>query len=138
MDRVFRSKVGWWFHLALLLVIAACVKAFLSTNVAGMIIGLLGCLLLVNMLLNTWYKITEDGQLVARCGIFPEKRVAISEITDIESSVLPVASYALSLDRLIIYKNGLQWLLISPTNKKEFVKLLRKHNPEIRIKDPMI
>ncbi len=90
------------------------------------------------MLLNTWYKITEDGQLVVHCSIFPEKRIAVSDITAVETTVMPVSSYALSLDRLIIYKNGLQWMLVSPTNKKEFVKLLRKHNPDIQIKEPVI
>ncbi|WP_099464807.1 MULTISPECIES: PH domain-containing protein [Parabacteroides] len=138
MDRVFKSKVGWWFHLGLLIIIAVCIRAFLSTNVAGMIVGLLTCMLLIHMLLNTWYKITEDGQLVVHCSIFPEKRIAVSDITAVETTVMPVSSYALSLDRLIIYKNGLQWMLVSPTNKKEFVKLLRKHNPDIQIKEPVI
>lgn len=75
---------------------------------------------------------------IAHCSIFPEKRIPISEITELEATVLPVSSYALSLDRIIIYKGTLQWMLVSPVNKKEFVKLLRKHNPEIKIKDPMI
>ncbi|SEF70952.1 PH domain-containing protein [Parabacteroides chinchillae] len=138
MDRVFKSKVGWWFHLGLLIIIAVCIRAFLSTNVAGMIVGLLTCMLLIHMLLNTWYKITEDGQLVVHCSIFPEKRIAVSDITAVETTVMPVSSYALSLDRLIIYKNGFQWMLVSPTNKKEFLKLLRKHNPDIQIKEPVI
>ena len=51
---------------------------------------------------------------------------------------MPVSSYALSLDRLILYKGDTQWLLISPVNKQEFVRVLRKYNPAIRIKDPMI
>lgn len=124
--------------MGLLIIIAVCIRAFLSTNVAGMIVGLLTCMLLIHMLLNTWYKITEDGQLVVHCSIFPEKRIAVSDITAVETTVMPVSSYALSLDRLIIYKNGLQWMLVSPTNKKEFVKLLRKHNPDIQIKEPVI
>jgi len=51
---------------------------------------------------------------------------------------MPLSSYALSLDRLIIYKGDTQWLLISPVNKQDFVKLLKKHNPDIRIKEPVI
>ena len=76
MDRVFKSKVGWWYHLVLLVMVASTVFAF--------------------------------------------------------------SSYALSLDRLIIYKGDTQWLLISPVNKQDFVKLLKKHNPDIRIKEPVI
>ena len=51
---------------------------------------------------------------------------------------MPVSSYALSLDRIIIYKGEAQWLLISPVNKKEFVRLLRQFNPEIEVKDSLI
>ena len=67
-----------------------------------------------------------------------EKEVKIEEITAVETTVLPVSSYALSLDRLIIYRNDQQWLLISPTDKKEFLRCLRKYNPDIKVKDPMI
>ena len=37
---------------------------------------------------------------------------------------MPVSSYALSLDRLILYQGGQQWLLVSPQNKQEFVRLV--------------
>ena len=84
------------------------------------------------------YKITADGYLIAHCSIFPEKKIPISEISSVEVTVMPVSSYALSLDRLIIYKGDTQWLLVSPVNKQDFVKLLKKHNPDIRIKDPVI
>ena len=114
MDRVFKSKVGWWYHLILLVMAASTVAAF----VGG--------------------KITADGYLIAHCSFFPEKRIPISEISAVEVTVMPVSSYALSLDRLIIYKGDTQWLLISPVNKQDFVKLLKKHNPDIRIKEPVI
>ena len=79
-----------------------------------------------------------DGYLIAHCSFFPEKRIPISEISAVEVTVMPVSSYALSLDRLIIYKGDTQWLLVSPVNKQDFVKLLKKHNSDIRIKEPVI
>lgn len=133
MDRVFKSKVGWWFHFVILLMIAGCIKAFLSTDVVAMCVVMVFTLLVIHMLLNTWYKITEDGLLIVHCSIFPEKKIAIAEITAVEASVMPVSSPALSLDRLIIYKDDRQWILISPVNKNEFVKLLRKFNPNIKL-----
>lgn len=138
MDRVFKSKVGWWYHLAIVLIIAGCVKVFLGTNIVLMVGMLAIAMLTLHVLLNTWYKITADGMLIAHCSIFPEKRIAIADISALEATVMPVSSYALSLDRIIIYKGKQQWLLISPVNKKDFVHLLRKHNPEIQIKEPMI
>ena len=98
-----------------------------------MIFLLLMTLFFIHSMLTTWYKITADGMLIAHCSFFPEKRIAVSEITAVESSFLPVSSYALSLDRIIIWKGNLQWLLISPVNKQEFVNVLRRMNPNIKI-----
>ena len=83
---------------------------------------------------NTYYRITEDDMLIAHCSIFPEKKIAIADIEALESTVMPVSSYALSLDRLIIWSNGKPWMLISPTNRADFIKQLRKINPNIQLK----
>jgi Mn2+/Fe2+ NRAMP family transporter len=135
MDRVFKSKVGWWYHLAILLIAAGCVASILKARIDAIIISLLIAMLVIHILLNTWYKITEDGMLIAHCSIFPEKKIAISEISAIGSTVMPISSYALSLDRLIIYKSDKYWLLISPVDKKEFINQLKKINPAIKFKD---
>lgn len=139
MDRVFKSKVDGWFHLCLLIMVICTVFVFVKSHSPIVMVVMLLCTLeCIHMLLSTWYKITADGYLIAHCSIFPEKRIAISEISAVEVTAMPVSSYALSLDRLIIYKGEAQWLLISPENKREFFKLLKKHNPDIRIKDPII
>ncbi len=134
MDREFKSKVGWWYHLVLLIMAIVTIKLFVSGgHVAAMVIMLLCTMVFIHMLLNTWYRITADGYLVAHCSFFPEKRIAIAEITGVGLSSIPVWSYALSFDRLIIMKGEQQWLMISPRNKQEFVNLLRKINPNIKI-----
>lgn len=139
MNREFKSKVGWYYHLILLIMAGSTILAFVTgKSPVAMIILLLSTLLCIHILLSTWYRITADGYLIAHCSIFPEKKVKIEEITAVETTVLPVSSYALSLDRLIIYRNDQQWLLISPTDKKEFLRCLRKFNPEIKVKDPLI
>ena len=134
VDRVFKSKIGWWYHLTVWVMAACTVLTFVkSNNIIGMIFLLLMTLFFIHSMLTTWYKITADGMLIAHCSFFPEKRIAVSEITAVESSFLPVSSYALSLDRIIIWKGNLQWLLISPVNKQEFVNVLRRMNPNIKI-----
>ena len=134
MERVFKSKVGWMYHLLIFMMIVGCVVTFLQANIALMGAMLLAMLLVIHMLFNTYYTITTDEMLIAHCSFFPEKKIAIAEITYVESTVLPVSSYALSLDRLIIYKGEKPWMLISPNNKVDFVKQLQKINPEIKIK----
>ena len=134
MEREYKSKVGWWYHLVIIMVVIGCVAAFLRTNISvivGMMVAALGVL---HVFFNTYYRITEDDMLIAHCSIFPEKKIAIADIEALESTVMPVSSYALSLDRLIIWSNGKPWMLISPTNRADFIKQLRKINPNIQLK----
>lgn len=133
MDREFKSKVGWWYHLVLFVMVATTLLTFIGgATPLVMITLLLGTLLCIHMLLSTWYRITADGWLIVHCSIFPEKKIAISDITAVEETSNLVSSYALSLDRLMIWVDGKPWMLISPTGKREFVKLLCKINPEIK------
>lgn len=134
MEREYKSKVGWGYHLTIVIVAVGCVGAFLGTNVWMMIMMSAVALLVIHVLFHTYYRITEDGMLVAHCSIFPEKRIAISAIEAVESTVMPVSTYALSLDRLIIWSDGKPWLLISPVNPSDFIRQLRKINPNIQIK----
>ena len=134
MDRIFKSKVDWWFHGVVLLLCVSCVILIVRGAEIWAILVMFFCTYMsIHTLLNTWYKLTADGFLIVHCSFFPEKRIAVSEITAVESSFLPVSSYALSLDRIIIWKGNLQWLLISPVNKQEFVNVLRRMNPNIKI-----
>ena len=85
MDRVFKSKVGWWYHLILLVMATSTVAAFVGgKSPVTMIVLLLFTLECIHMLLSTWYKITADGYLIAHCSIFPEKKISISEISAVE------------------------------------------------------
>lgn len=136
IDREFKSKVGWIYHVGLGIIAICTIGSFVQHSpVFVMIALLLGLMLAIHMLLNTWYRITADGYLVAHCSIFPEKRIKIEEITAVERSAMPVSSYALSLDRLIIYQGSHPWLLVSPTDQQEFVRCLRKFNPAIEVRN---
>lgn len=135
MDREFKSKVGLWYHFLIILLVVGSVAAVLTTNVMAMIGMLLITLLTLHIFFHTYYKVTADHMLIAHCSIFPEKKIAIADIQALESSALPVSSYALSLDRIIIWSQDKPWLLISPTNKQEFVRLLRKINPAIELRN---
>lgn len=134
MDREFRSKVGWWYHLIMILIIAGCIWAFLGSNIWAMIGMVVIAGLTIHVFLNTWYRITAEGLLILHSGIFPEKKIAIADIEALEPTAMPVYSYALSLDRIMIWVDGKPWMMVSPQNKQEFVKLLRQINPAIVIR----
>ena len=78
-----------------------------------------------------WLQLTE---CCCSAVAFFLKEIAIADIEALQPSILPVFSYSLSLDRIVIWKEGKMWMLISPQNEKEFVKLLKKFNPDIEIK----
>ena len=134
MDRVFKSKIGWWYHLLIIVLAILCVVSVLHQKVAGIVTSLVASALTLHVFFNTYYVVTADGMLLLRCGFFPKKEIAIADIEALESTVMPVSSYALSLDRLIIWSNGKPWMLISPTNRADFIKQLRKINPNIQLK----
>lgn len=135
MDREYRSKVDWWYHLIIILLGLMTVFSFVrGASPLAMISLLLVTLWCVHILLSTKYRITADGFLTAHCSFLPVKRIAISEIEAIESTMIPVSSYALSLDRLVIWAEGKPWMLISPENRDEFVRLLLRMNPNIQLK----
>ena len=102
MEREYKSKVGWWYHLVIIMVVIGCVAAFLRTNISAIVGMMVAALGVLHVFFNTYYR--------------------------------PVSSYALSLDRLIIWSNGKPWMLISPTNRADFIKQLRKINPNIQLK----
>ena len=117
----------------IVIVVMGCVVAFLRTNVLVMVGMLLIAMGIIHALFSTCYRITEEGTLVARCSILPAKRIAIADIEALEASVMPVPSYALSLERIVIWSGGKPWLLVSPTNPSDFIKQLRKINPNIKL-----
>ena len=64
MEREYKSKVGWWYHLVIIMVVIGCVAAFLRTNISvivGMMVAALGVL---HVFFNTYYRITEDDMLI--------------------------------------------------------------------------
>lgn len=134
MDRVFKSKVGWWYHLLMLILAVLCVVSFLHQHVVVTVSAMVISAIMLHVFFNTYYVVTADGMLLLRCGFFPKKQIPISEIEALQSSILPAFSYSLSLNRIIIWKEGKMWMLVSPQNENEFVKLLKQFNPEIQIR----
>lgn len=135
MEKKFKSKVGWWYYLALLFSATATIFTFIRpNNFVKAIPLLLLTLLLMYIWLFTNYRITNNGWLIVQSGIFYKKKVAITDITAITSAFNPLSSPALSLDRLEIRTGKKIWNIISPQSKEEFVKLLKKINPQIEVK----
>lgn len=121
--------------MLIIMLAVICVVSVLHQNVAAIVTSLVASALLLHVFFNTYYVVTADGMLLLRCGFFPKKAIAIADIEALQPSILPVFSYSLSLDRIVIWKDEKMWMLISPQNEKEFVRLLKKFNPDIEIRN---
>lgn len=137
MDRVFKSKIGWWYHLLLLMLAIVCVVSILHQNVAAIVTSLVVSALALHVFFNTYYVVTTGGMLLLRCSFFPKKEIRIADIEALQPTILPAFSYSLSLNRIIIWKEGKMWMMVSPQNEKEFVKLLKKFNTDIQIRSSL-
>ena len=86
MDRVFKSKIGWWYHLLIIVLAVLCVISVLHQNVAAIVTSLVASALTLHVFFNTYYVITADGMLLLRCGFFPKKEIAIADIEALQPS----------------------------------------------------
>lgn len=83
------------------------------------------------MILNTNYTVRGDGSLKVRCGFFVNLLVDINTIRKIETTKSILSSPALSFDRLEVFYNKFDSVIISPKNKEEFIAQLQNINPAI-------
>lgn len=136
MTRRFRSKVDTWVILVLAIGVAgqtfAMVAALQSTSSdlwrAGVaLLFVLGIVLFISLPLRTHYTV-GDEELVIASGPFTW-RIPLSEIRRVEPSRALWSSPALSLDRLKISYGDRKWILVSPADKREFVRAIGQPVP---------
>jgi len=91
-------------------------------------------LIIVFLLLPLFGMRYEIGEhfLIVRIGPIPYGKIKLEDITQVERSYNPLSSPAASLKRLFVKSKGKD-LLISPANEKEFLRLLKTHNPNIKV-----
>ncbi len=128
MATVYKSKIDAWVAAVLVGTIFISPFAGLKASTdnspdAGwmaLLIGAPGVVLPLIALLTTRY-VVKDDNLIVRCGLFAW-HIPIAEISDITPTSDPIASPALSLDRLRIQYDGNKSVLISPRDRDSFLK----------------
>ncbi|MEG0697900.1 MAG: PH domain-containing protein, partial [Algoriella sp.] len=68
-----------------------------------------------------------------KSGFLVNKKIDINSITKISKTNNPISSPALSLDRIEIFYNKYDSVIISPKNEQEFIQDLQKINSSIII-----
>ena len=141
----FRSKIDWWMHLVFLSSVVANIWILILFILQGGVFLLimllfftpLNVLFIVPVWFNTYY-VTGDNGLTIKCGIRKEFIIPYESIISAASTKDPLASAALSLDRIeLVYRHlsnkFSDTVLISPVEKQEFFKQLGSKNENIKI-----
>lgn len=127
---IYRSKISWWLVAFLAAVFgSSIIPAIKSGEPEGLLVLIPVILFIIHMYLNTNYTI-ENNDLIIRCGFY-KKKLNISTIRKAEDTNNILSSPALSLDRLELFYNGYDSVIISPKNKAVFVAHLQKINPDV-------
>lgn len=88
------------------------------------------------LILNTGYEVVTNQTLIIKAGFLQKTEIDVLSIHKIEFTRDATAAPALSLDRIRLYYNAHDSVLISPKHKTSFIKDLLTVNPEIRVEWP--
>ena len=136
--KVFRSRIsvlvfGAIFLLMLMQLIS---MIFLINAPMSQVYGLVGIMLLVIILLRgIWYEVDlQKGLITIKMLGIPCRKIEIMNIISVEQLYNIAGAFAASVKRLNIReRNGEPYCLISPVREQEFLEMLTKQNPDIRI-----
>lgn len=132
MARVYKTRIDTWLLVVLLAAMGLALLAALEVIVVAdrsawwiaPIAAVLGVGLPAWLLLDTKYRL-DDKELRISSGPF-RWRVLLSTIQSVEPSTNPIASPALSLDRLRIDYGAGQTVYISPRDREAFISELEQ------------
>ena len=135
MNKVFKSEIGFVVFLPLVLgVVMAAAIWFTQKQLlpgAGILLFLI---VLTLLMLQTSYTVTGTGRLQIKCAAFYRLNIDIKSITKIEKTRSVLSSPALSLNRIEIFYNRFDTVILSPKQQDEFAGILKSINPAIEIK----
>lgn len=128
----YRSKIGWIIILAILILFVGSVHSMMEDPFGvGPIILLLTSFFVVYICLYTYYEVGART-LRIKSGFLFDRSIPINTITKIETTKNPISAPAASLDRLEVFYNDYESIIISPKEKLAFIAHLKQINPKIQ------
>ncbi|OOQ61110.1 PH domain-containing protein [Mucilaginibacter pedocola] len=129
----FPSKKGFVIYIPLIILITVEL-GFLAGGLyeGAVVILIIMSALVLPMFFNTYYEISETGILKVKCGLLFNLKIPIGSITRVENTNSILSAPALSMDRMEIFYNKFDSVVISPADKAIFVTELQKINPGIK------
>mgnify|MGYP001348804681 CR=1 FL=1 len=105
----------------------------IQQNEIDIVVCILTILFIIYMYLSTIYKIINNEELVVKVGFLMNIKIDIKKIVEIKKTKSMISSPAWSLNRIEIFYNKYDSVIISPKNQTEFIQDLQKINSSIKI-----
>jgi len=129
----YKSKIGLELVLPITAILVV-VSIFMVNGGAwpGLIVNFVVAAFVAHMIFTTYY-VLSDKELVIRCGFLINQTIQVDTIKRIAETRNPLSSPATSLDRIEIFYERFNSVMISPKKKDEFISHLTKLNPDIDV-----
>jgi len=128
---LYKSKIGKGMVSILIAIYTACSLIMLFDNSWPGILVITPAFALVGYTLATTYYVIEENVLRARSGLFYNKTFDIKIFRKVIKTNNAITAPAASSDRIEIFFNGYDSVMISPKDKDAFIAHLLSINPDI-------
>jgi hypothetical protein len=128
---LYKSKTGKGMVSILIVIYTACLLIMLVDNSWPGILVITPAFALVDYTLATTYYVIEENVLRAKSGLFYNKTFDIKIFRKVIKTNSAITAPAASLDRIEIFFNGYDSVVISPKDKDAFIAHLLSINPDI-------
>lgn len=141
MNRIFYSKVDWWYYALIALVGGTMIYLFWVKEILLAFLFMAITSFKIRTLTGMRYVVTSDDKLVIEFGLpfLKPIEIPVSDIVRIERKFKLFSTPALSSDVIEVYclstQSKMNSVCISPKNREEMVKALQKRNGNISYKD---
>ncbi len=141
--QLFPSKVDWWLAIIVasvpLISAGTAIAGTLSGDTGAALIGWITVLVIAVLYVGVVWPVRYEvgnGELLIRYG-FVRTRIPLEQITRVQPSRNPLASPALSLDRIRIDRRGGGFALVSPADRAGFARAILDGAPQAEV-DPRL
>jgi hypothetical protein len=134
---IYKSKKGFVIYIPLIILLVIEI-VYIATGqyIPGLLCLAITGVIFFPIFFNTYYAIANsNGILKVKSGLIINTSIEIETIKKIKKTRTLMSSPALSLDRIEIFYNKFDSVIVSPENKAEFVAELKSINPAIEYFD---
>lgn len=127
----YKSKIGPGIVSSIAIVLGGIGVIMIVNHLWHGFAVILAVAVFVTYMFTSIYYIIAGNKLTVRCGFMFNSTIQIDKIKKIVETNNPISSPAASLDRLAIYYNKHDSVMVSPKDKMSFISELKEINPSI-------